>query len=138
MKLRPPVPFAGVDENEVSDAPRIVWLDRYQTFWQLDIMSARTAVLTVLAFAAGIVLSVLLWFVLSAVLFQFFWSEALYLGFWITLGISVILATVAVARRVRFSERLCYWHAVLVGLCSLTWLAAIDAAVEYGVQTPHR
>lgn len=95
-------------------------------------------VLTVLAFAAGLGLSMLLWFAWSAVLFPFFWSAGLYLGFWITFGISVILAIVAVARRVRFNERLCYWHAVLVGLCSLTWLAAIDAAVEYGVQTPHR
>nr|WP_235659171.1 hypothetical protein [Mycobacteroides abscessus] len=105
---------------------------------ELDVLSTRTVVLTVLAFAAGLGLSMLLWFAWSAVLFPFFWSAGLYLGFWITFGISVILAIVAVARRVRFHERLCYWHAVLVGLCSLTWLAAIDAAVEYGVQTPHR
>lgn len=83
-------------------------------------------------------LSVLLWFVLSAVLFQFFWSEGLYLGFWITLGISVILAIVAVARMIRFKEKLCYWHAVLAGLCSLTSLVAADVAVEYGLQTPYR
>lgn len=103
----------------------------------MDILSTRTAVLTVLAFAIGLGLSMLLWFAWSAVLFQFFWSAGLYLGFWITFGISVILAIVAVARRGRFNERLCYWHAVLVGLCSITWLVAIDAAVEYGVQTPH-
>lgn len=91
-----------------------------------------------MAFAAGIGFSMLLWFVWSAVLFQFFWSEGLYLGFWITLGISVIPATVAVARRVRFKERLCYWHAVLAGLCSLTWLVAVDVVVEYGLQTLRR
>ncbi|ALR12212.1 membrane protein [Mycobacteroides saopaulense] len=91
-----------------------------------------------MSFAAGLGLSMLLCFTLSVVLFQFFWSAGLYLGFWITFGISVIFAIVAVARRVRFNERLCYWHAVLVGLCSLTWLVAIDAAVEYGLQTPHR
>ena len=101
-------------------------------------LTTRTAALAVMAFAAGIGLSMLLCFMLAAVLFPFFWSEALYLGFWITLGISVILAIVAVARRARFNERLCYWHAILAGLCSLTWLAAIEAAVEYGVQTPHR
>lgn len=52
-----------------------------------------------MAFASGLGLSMLLWLVWSVVLFQFFWSEGLYLGFWITLGISVILAIVAVARR---------------------------------------
>ncbi|MDO3027106.1 hypothetical protein P5V50_24520 [Mycobacteroides abscessus subsp. abscessus] len=97
-------------------------------------MSTRTVVLTVLAFAAGLGLSMLLWFAWSAVLFPFFWSEGLYLGFWITFGISVILAIVAVARRGRFNERLCYWHAILAGLCSVTWFMAADAAVEYGLQ----
>ncbi|MBE5464977.1 MULTISPECIES: hypothetical protein [Mycobacteroides] len=101
-------------------------------------MSTRNAVLAVLAFASGIGLSMLLCLIVAAVLFPYFWSEALYLGFWITFGISVILAIVAVARRVRFNERLCYWHAVLVGLCSLTWLAAIDVAVEYGLQVLRR
>jgi hypothetical protein len=76
--------------------------------------------------------------IVAAVLFPVFWSEALYLGSWITFGISVILAIVAGARRGRFNEQLCYWHAVLVGLCSLTWFVAVDTAVEYGVQTPHR
>ncbi|KRQ29928.1 hypothetical protein AOT83_10835 [Mycobacteroides sp. H001] len=91
-----------------------------------------------MAFAAGIGLSMLLCFVLAVVLFQFFWSEGLYLGFWITFGISAILATVAGARRVRFNEQLCYWHAVLVGLCSLTWFVAVDTAVEYGLRTLRR
>ncbi|WP_100520709.1 hypothetical protein [Mycobacteroides abscessus] len=86
-----------------------------------------------MAFAFGIGLSMLLCLIVAAVLFPYFWSEALYLGFWITLGISVILAIVAVARRVRFHERLCYWHAVLAGLCSVTWFTAADAAVEYGL-----
>nr|WP_234797622.1 MULTISPECIES: hypothetical protein [unclassified Mycobacteroides] len=85
-------------------------------------MSARTALITVLAFAAGLGLSMLPCLIVAAVLFPFFWSEALYLGFWITLGISVIFAIVAVARRGRFNERLCYWHAVLAGLCSATWV----------------
>nr|WP_237082795.1 hypothetical protein [Mycobacteroides abscessus] len=101
-------------------------------------MSTRTAVLAVMAFASGLGLSMLLWLVWSVVLFQFFWSEGLYLGFWITLGISVILAIVAVARRVRFHERLCYWHAVLPGLCSATWFMAADAAVESGLQVLRR
>lgn len=101
-------------------------------------MSTRTVVLTVLAFAAGLGLSMLLWFVLTVVLFQFFWSEGIYLGFWIILVISVILAIVAVARRVRFKEELCYWHAVLAGLCSLTWFAAISAGVDYGFRIESR
>ncbi|WP_234881077.1 hypothetical protein [Mycobacteroides salmoniphilum] len=63
-------------------------------------------------------------------LFQFLWSAGLYWGFWITFGISVILAIVAAARMIQFKEKLCYWHAVLAGLCSLTWLVAADAAVE--------
>ncbi|WP_234809207.1 hypothetical protein [Mycobacteroides saopaulense] len=96
-------------------------------------MSTRTAFLTVSVFASGIGLGMLLHLILAAVLFPYFWPEALYLGFWITLGISVILAIVAVARRVRFHERLCYWHAVLAGLCSVTWFRAADAAVEYGL-----
>lgn len=104
----------------------------------MAVLSTRNAVITVLAFAAGLGLSMLLWFAWSAVLFPFFWSEALYLGFWITFGISVILAIVAVARRGRFHERLCYWHAILAGLCSLTWFMAADAAVEYGLQVLRR
>lgn len=105
----------------------------HRTYWKLDVLSTRTIVTTGAAFAAGIGLSMLLWFVLSVVLFQLFWSAGLYLGFWITFGISVILAIVAVARMARFNERLCYWHAVLAGLCSLTWFVAADAAVEYGL-----
>ncbi len=104
----------------------------HRTFWKLDILSTRTAVLTVVALAVGVGLSMLLCFTLSVVLFQLFWSAGLYLGFWITFGISVILAIVAVARMIRFNERLCYWHAVLAGLCSLTWFVAADVAVEYG------
>lgn len=118
-----------MNENQILCAP-IVWLVRYQSLWKLDILSTRTVVLAVLAFAAGVGLSMLLGFVLTVVLFPFFWSEAIYWAFWIALGISVILAIVAVARKVRFKEKLCYWHAVLVGLCSLTWLVAIDAAVD--------
>ncbi|MDB2305404.1 hypothetical protein [Mycobacteroides abscessus] len=101
-------------------------------------MSTRTVVLTVLAFAAGLGLSTLLCLIVAAVLFPYFWSEALYLGFWITFGISVILAIVAVARRVRFHERRCYWHAVLAGLCSVTWFMAADAAVECGLHVLRR
>ncbi|CPU59250.1 Uncharacterised protein [Mycobacteroides abscessus] len=104
----------------------------------MDVLSTRNAVITVLAFASGIGLSMLLCLIVAAVLFPYFWSEALYLGFWITFGISVILAIVAVARRGRFHERLCYWHAILAGLCSLTWFMAADAAVEYGLQVLRR
>ncbi|TDZ42807.1 hypothetical protein CCUG63695_02783 [Mycobacteroides franklinii] len=109
-----------------------------QAFWELDFLRGRTAVLAVMAFAAGIGLGMLLCLVLTVVLFPFFWSEGIYWAFWITLGISVILAIVAAARMVRFNERLCYWHAVLAGLCSLTWFMAIDVAVEYGLQTLRR
>ncbi|AWG64747.1 hypothetical protein DDT46_13715 [Mycobacteroides abscessus] len=75
----------------------------------------------------------LLCFVFSVVLFQFFWFAGLNLGFWITVGGSVILAIVAVAHRVWFNERLYCWHAVLAGLCSLTWFVAVDAAAGYGL-----
>ncbi|WP_219603323.1 hypothetical protein [Mycobacteroides sp. LB1] len=80
----------------------------------------------------------LLCFILAVVLFPFFWSAGLYLGFWITFGISVILAIAAVARMIRFKEKLCYRHAVLAGLCFLTWFVAVEVAVEYGLQTLHR
>lgn len=40
--------------------------------------------------------------------------------------------------RGRFNERLCYWHSILAGLCSLTWFMAADAAVEYGLQVLRR
>ncbi|CPZ21402.1 Uncharacterised protein [Mycobacteroides abscessus] len=92
-------------------------------------------VLTVLAFAAGLGLSTLLCLIVAAVLFPYFWSEALYLGFWITFGISVILAIVAVARRVRFHERRCYgmpcWQACVLSHGSWQQMRPWSAAYMY-------
>ncbi|WP_147381133.1 hypothetical protein [Mycobacteroides abscessus] len=57
-------------------------------------MSTRNAVLAVLAFASGIGLSMLLCLIVAAVLFPYFWSEALYLG----LGLLQDQVTVSVTR----------------------------------------
>ncbi|MFD6197479.1 hypothetical protein ACFWE3_12315 [Mycobacteriaceae bacterium NPDC060252] len=92
----------------------------------------RTILLTVGALALGAGLGMLLWLLLGAILFAFFWSAGLLYGIGVAFGISVLLLVVAVIRLARHRDRLGYRHAVLIGLIAFTAFMGAGVLMDYG------
>lgn len=101
-------------------------------------MRVKRTILVALAIAAGAALGMLVWFVCVVALFPFVWSAGIVYGLWIAFGINVILAIVAAARLLSRRDKLCYWHAVLLGMFALTLFMVLSSIFEYGFHTAPR
>jgi len=98
----------------------------------------RRVVLLVLAVPTGAAFGMMLWFVLAALLFPFFWSGGIVIGLWVGVGITALLVLTAAVRFVRGKDRLCYWHAVLGGLVVFMAVLGVGVIGEYGFHTVPR